>query len=62
MAAREEQPGGTLHRVERPAGRVGRHERARAATRKPPRRRQSVLLLTGQPYGEVPVFNGPFVD
>jgi redox-sensitive bicupin YhaK (pirin superfamily) len=20
------------------------------------------LLMTGQPYGEVPVFNGPFVD
>ena len=21
-----------------------------------------LLLLTGQPYGEIPVFNGPFVD
>jgi hypothetical protein len=20
------------------------------------------LLMTGQPYGEVPVFNGPYVD
>jgi redox-sensitive bicupin YhaK (pirin superfamily) len=20
------------------------------------------LLMTGQPYGEVPIFNGPFVD
>jgi hypothetical protein len=53
---------GSVESGRAPAGRVGRHERAKAATRKPPRRRHSVLFMTGQPHGEDPVFNGPFVD
>jgi hypothetical protein len=53
---------GSVESGRAPVGRVGRHERAKAATRKPPRRRHSVLFMTGQPHGEVPVFNGPFVD
>jgi hypothetical protein len=53
---------GSVESGRAPVGRVGRHERAKAATRKPPRRRHLDLFMTGQPHGEVPVFNGPFVD